>query len=58
MPSLQLLDFGKILVPARSLNDGEHYGGTEEQEFGLEDRMVGLQHFIINTHHKYLIYTR
>ncbi|CAB4020801.1 glutamate synthase [NADPH], partial [Paramuricea clavata] len=35
----KLLDFGKILVPARSLNDGEHYGGTEEQEFGLEDRM-------------------
>jgi hypothetical protein len=58
MSSLQRLDFGKILVPARSLNDGEHYGGTEEQEFGLEDRMVELQHFIMNTHHKYLIYTR
>ena len=29
-------------MSAQSLNEGEHYGGTEEQEFGLEDRMVGL----------------
>jgi hypothetical protein len=41
-----------------ALLTAKHYGGTEEQEFGLEDRMVELQHFIMNTHHQYLIYTR
>lgn len=36
----QHLDFSKLLVPAHSLNDGEHFGGTEQQEFCLEDRKV------------------